>query len=203
MVESLRIPLSVPTVPRNTYLTKDALLKNCYIDQGKQGNKFAVKRPGFYVGTEAITTGLNRGIYYDPYSGDTYYLNNLGNLTRIYYQWQSFLHYITGDMVEYNGINYIATADNFDDIPSLGLSWIEEEVLVLSGDFITAPDGITLDTAYLRWYTFGGAQAISIITDITNIDFPTVIYHVNFAVRIAGVLTIIYTQTATSLNGYD
>jgi len=199
MVESLRIPLSVPTVPRNTSLIKDALLKNCYIDQGKQGNKFAVKRPGFYVGTEAITTGLNRGIYYDPYTGFTWYLNNLGILTRIYYQWQSFLHYITGDMVEYNGINYIATADNFDDIPSLGLSWIEEEVLVLSGDFLIPPNDVGGGVTYIFWYRTDNSIAVSMEINYTDINYPTVVYHADCGV--AGVT--IYEIEATSYTGYD
>jgi hypothetical protein len=62
----VRIPLSVATTPRNADLTKDALLQNCFIDGSQMGNKYVVKRPGFYVGSEAVTTGNNRGVYVNP-----------------------------------------------------------------------------------------------------------------------------------------
>src|SRR3989304_8493963 len=140
MVESLRIPLSVPTVPRNTSLIKDALLKNCYIDQGKQGNKFAVKRPGFYVGTEAITTGLNRGIYYDPYTGFTWYLNNLGILTRIYYEWVSSRWYHAGDFVMYLGDIYISQTTNKNVVPSGNPSdWTELVSYIVARQYPISP----------------------------------------------------------------
>src|SRR3989304_5831549 len=155
MVESLRIPLSVPTVPRNTSLTKDALLKNCYIDQGKQGNKFAVKRPGFYVGTEAITTGLNRGIYYDPYTGFTWYLNNLGILTRIYYEWNSFTDYNIGDIVYYLGISYIAERENINIIPLGNPDDWEDKLLIMSADFSVEPVDFD-DIGFLAYYRSTG-----------------------------------------------
>jgi len=62
----VRIPLGLATTPRNADLTKDALLQNCFIDGSQMGNRYAVKRPGFYVGSEGVTTGLNRGIYVNP-----------------------------------------------------------------------------------------------------------------------------------------
>jgi hypothetical protein len=67
MAGEVRLPLGVPTTPRNAdSLDKDALLQNGYVDQSSSGTLYAVKRPGFYVGSEAITTGLNRGVYINP-----------------------------------------------------------------------------------------------------------------------------------------
>lgn len=85
----VRIPLSVATTPRNADLTKDALLQNCFIDGSQMGNKYVVKRPGFYVGSEAITTGNNRGIYVNPnnpsggvaHETQVWYVSNTGTLS--------------------------------------------------------------------------------------------------------------------------
>lgn len=62
-----RLPLAVPVLPRDaTNLDKDSFTRNAYLDSSKSGRSFVNKRPGFYVGSEAITTGLNRGIYVNP-----------------------------------------------------------------------------------------------------------------------------------------
>lgn len=85
----LRLPLTVPTVPRNANsLEKDPLLQNAYLDGSQSGVQYVVKRPGFYVGSEAITSGLNRGIYVNPnnVSGgvqdnvEVWYITNIGGL---------------------------------------------------------------------------------------------------------------------------
>lgn len=68
-----RIPLATPSEPRDETLTKDSLLTNCFIDQSKVGTMYAVKRPGFTVGTEGITTDTNRGIFY--HNGTVYYID--------------------------------------------------------------------------------------------------------------------------------
>jgi hypothetical protein len=63
----VRIPLAVATNPRSADVAKDALIKNAFIDSSQRSEtKYVVKRPGFYVGSEAITTGNNRGIYVNP-----------------------------------------------------------------------------------------------------------------------------------------
>lgn len=61
-----RISLALPTIPREPNTNKDAEVKNAYIDDSQTGNSYVVKRPGFYVGTEAITVGNARGIYVNP-----------------------------------------------------------------------------------------------------------------------------------------
>jgi hypothetical protein len=80
--ETLQIPLAVPTFPRSASLDKDAYLKNCYIDKSKTGKSFAVKRPGFLVGSEGVTTGLSRGIFYGP-NGGLFYIDTNEQLQRI------------------------------------------------------------------------------------------------------------------------
>lgn len=88
----LRLPLFVPTEPRNSNnLDKDSLLQNCYIDKDPTGIQYVVKRPGFYVGSEAITTGLNRGIYVNPNNVtggnpgevEVWYIDSTGELNSI------------------------------------------------------------------------------------------------------------------------
>ena len=71
----IRLPVAVPTTSRKaTELDKDSLLQNVFIDTSKLGSKYAVKRPGFLVGSEAVTTALRtpgnpdpmRGIFVNP-----------------------------------------------------------------------------------------------------------------------------------------
>jgi hypothetical protein len=80
---ALRIPLNSSLVPRDSTISKDALLQNCFIDESTAEVSYTTKRPGFYVGTEAITTGLNRGVYYNPYDGGTYYIDENEALQKI------------------------------------------------------------------------------------------------------------------------
>lgn len=70
----LRISLALPSEPRDPSLTKDSLLTNCFIESSKIAEiHYALKRPGFTVGTEGITTGLNRGIFF--YGGTVWYVD--------------------------------------------------------------------------------------------------------------------------------
>jgi hypothetical protein len=62
----VRLSLALPTLPREPNANKDAEVKNVYIDNSQTGISYVVKRPGFYVGTEAITVGNARGIYVNP-----------------------------------------------------------------------------------------------------------------------------------------
>jgi len=79
MVEPLRLSLAVPTEPRNSSIEKDALTKNAFLEVSKSGTNFCVKRPGFFVGTEGVTTGLNRGIFY--HNGVIWVVNSGNGLT--------------------------------------------------------------------------------------------------------------------------
>lgn len=72
-----RLPLAVPTEPRDPSLDKDALLKNCFIDTDPNTNTlYAVKRPGLSVGLEGVTTGLSRGIWWSY--GKFYHIDETG-----------------------------------------------------------------------------------------------------------------------------
>jgi hypothetical protein len=73
MGADLRISLALPSEPRDPSFTKDSLLTNCFIETSKIGTNYALKRPGFTVGTEGITTGLNRGIFF--YNGTVWYVD--------------------------------------------------------------------------------------------------------------------------------
>lgn len=69
MSDPIRLSLAVSTEPRDsTHLDKDSSLTNCFIDKDPNGVTYVTKRPGFTVSTEAITTGLVRGIYINPYT---------------------------------------------------------------------------------------------------------------------------------------
>lgn len=82
----VRIPIAVDTTPRTSSLDKDALLKNCFVEGSLSGVAYVVKRPGLLVGTEAITTGANRGIFVNPQNVGTtivWYINSSGTLTSV------------------------------------------------------------------------------------------------------------------------
>jgi hypothetical protein len=74
-----RLPLTINTEQRNATQDKDSLLVNSFIDKSESGVVYVTKRPGFAVGAEGITTGLNRGIFYNPYDNEYYYID-LDNL---------------------------------------------------------------------------------------------------------------------------
>jgi hypothetical protein len=81
MTDKLRLSLAVSTEPRDeNSLDKDAQLINCFIDKDPIGTTYVVKRPGFLVGSEGITTGLNRGIFLSPYDNDVWYVDDNGDL---------------------------------------------------------------------------------------------------------------------------
>src|SRR5665647_3766250 len=109
--ETLQIPLAVPTFPRSASLDKDAYLKNCYIDKSKTDKSYAVKRPGFLVGSEGVTTGLYRGIYSPPW-GTTAYLDTYGQLqwlgglstTSGLGSWSPVVQYLGGGPPVANGV---------------------------------------------------------------------------------------------------
>lgn len=85
MVERVRTPLAIPTVPRNASVDTDAMLRNAYIDNSQSGTQVAVKRPGFLYGYDAITTGTNKGIYFDPYQPILWYIDDTEGLQGIPY----------------------------------------------------------------------------------------------------------------------
>lgn len=60
----LRIPLALPTEPRDVELTKDSKLTNSYVEQSKIGTVYARKRPGFQAGYEGTTTD-NLGVWFN------------------------------------------------------------------------------------------------------------------------------------------
>ena len=72
-MERKRLELGVPTEPRNASLDKDALIQNAYVEKNPMG-VFAIKRPGFVTGSEGVTTGINRGIFY--HNGTVWYVTN-------------------------------------------------------------------------------------------------------------------------------
>jgi len=71
-LERKRLELGVPTEPRDANLDKDALLQNAFVEKNPYGAIFAVKRPGFVMGSDGVTTGLNRGIFY--HNGTVWYV---------------------------------------------------------------------------------------------------------------------------------
>lgn len=60
----IRLNLGLPSEPRDASLTKDSLVKNAYLEPSKSEVIYIRKRPGFVVGTEGVTTGNSRGIFY-------------------------------------------------------------------------------------------------------------------------------------------
>lgn len=127
MTDPLRLPLAVSTSPRsNSYQDKDALVVNAYIDKSTSQVHYLVKRPGFLLGTEAITTGLNLGIYINPYDGFVYYYNGtLNHYTPTNY-WDNNTSYSSGDAVYYNGeVWYSQIEDNQGSIPGTSEDWGE------------------------------------------------------------------------------
>lgn len=74
---TLRLPLAVPTEPRNNDdLTKDALLQNAYIDKDPAGSLYTIKRPGMTLEEETVNVESNRGIYFNPNQNKLYYIND-------------------------------------------------------------------------------------------------------------------------------
>lgn len=64
MADNVRLSLALPTEPRDSTLDKDSLTKNAFLEQSKSDVTFTRKRPGFILGTEGVTTGNNRGIFF-------------------------------------------------------------------------------------------------------------------------------------------
>jgi hypothetical protein len=128
MVERVKLPLAVSTTPRDANNTsKDALLQNLYIDKSKSGITYVVKRPGFSIETEGITTGLNRGIFINPNTEFNYtpeyplvwYIDNAGNLSFFIggaSMWSDAETYNLNDVVAYDDGTgpkiYYAKVDN-------------------------------------------------------------------------------------------
>jgi hypothetical protein len=102
-----RISLALPTIPREPNTNKDAVVKNAYIDNSQTGVSYAVKRPGFYAGLEGITTGTNKGVFWNPNPNNPgiFIINSLGELVFYPYlgngtfgfMWASGTSYVLGD----------------------------------------------------------------------------------------------------------
>lgn len=77
-VTKLRLNLALPTSPRDAVSSKDALMQNAYIDTDSANTMFAVSRPGFVVGTEGVTSGDNRGIFF--HNGTVWIVDSTGGI---------------------------------------------------------------------------------------------------------------------------
>jgi hypothetical protein len=77
----LRLPLQVPTEPRDSLSTdKDALLQNCFLDSDPVSN-YSVKRPGMILQEDNILDGFSKGIFFND--GKLYYVNLSEGITEI------------------------------------------------------------------------------------------------------------------------
>lgn len=76
MADKQRVSLANGIKTRDTSLNKDALLKNCYVEESSGESTKTIKRPGFVFGFEGNTTGINRGIFYTPTDGFFYVAQN-------------------------------------------------------------------------------------------------------------------------------
>jgi len=60
----VRLNLALPTEPRDSSFSKDALVKNAFIESSKAGVAYLRKRPALVFGSGGVTVGNNRGIFY-------------------------------------------------------------------------------------------------------------------------------------------
>lgn len=168
-MERPRLSLAVSTVPRNSDNTvKDSLVQNAFIDKSKSGSEFVVKRPGFLVNLEAITTGLNRGIFLSPFNNQNYYVNNTNNIIGYapsnYYSGNTtyglnqvvyFRNPVTGETEAYYSqqanntnnpvyINNVLNTASWNKTPFVAPS----EILIISFDVVGAVAPYTLQLLY-------------------------------------------------------
>jgi hypothetical protein len=174
-----RVSLNTSLIPRDSSLAKDALLQNCFVDNSTAGVAYTTKRPGFYVGTEAITTGLYRGVYYNPYDGGTYYIDENEMLQRI-------------ETVE---INLVQTG--FQTLGSLGPTWSTYFVSVI-GNTSAAGYGIrfkeTAPSSGLYEISFG---RFTNVVSVTNFGF-TPLTTVSTGITPADIYSIVRTESPLS-----
>jgi hypothetical protein len=79
----LRLPLQVPTEPRDSINTdKDSLLQNCFVESDPVAN-YAVKRPGMILQEDSILDGNSKGIFFNDSQGKLFYVNLSEGITEI------------------------------------------------------------------------------------------------------------------------
>ena len=79
----MRLPLAVPTEPRNSSsLTKDALLQNAFIDKDAI-TSYIVKRAGMLLESSPSNATTVKGIFYNPNQSKLFYITNLRAVTEI------------------------------------------------------------------------------------------------------------------------
>lgn len=164
----MRIPLATPLKTRVGDTSKDARLKNAYVEvRGDQSvvRKRPCARGGVEVGTGAAQGGIGLNIggvdYIYTVNGDTGALDTLATAGTT---WDSGTSYSIGDHVSYGFVDYWALTDNSNSDPSSNPSdWSENYVpdVPFAGTYATWGDvgnNITLSNGNLT-VTVSGANA--------------------------------------------